>query len=340
MTTGRGASATGVRPPVPPAGVTAVVLTYLRPHLAGEVVRSLLHVEGLPPERVVVVVNGQGGLDDPELEARVRMVRLDRNTGPAGGFRAGLLAAFEDPATAWAYLCEDDVGLFDLPAPRLGELLERTSARGQQPPPVGAVVAYGRVFVGRGAHTVNVVPRTDVPDGLASVDVACWGATLVARPVVEAGVLPDPTWFFGLEDFDFFCRVREAGFAVLVDAVAAGQVAGQQTNQGREDALRRRRPTDEAEAWRSYYHSRNSVALARRHGRPNWYAWHLVYSVRQMQKATSGAQRRAIAHGLWDGARGRMGEDARYTRRVGEFEAAATIVPPSDAPSDASGVPG
>ncbi len=295
-----------------------------------------MDVEGLPPERVVVVVNGQGGLDDPELEARVRMVRLDRNTGPAGGFRAGLVAAFDDPGTRWAYLCEDDVGLFDLPAPRLGELLDRVSARGDQPPPVGAIVAYGRVFVGRGAHTVNVVPRTDVPFGLASVDVACWGATLVARSVVEAGVLPDPAWFFGLEDFDFFCRVREAGFAVLVDAVAAGQVAGQQTNQGREDALGRRRPTDEAEAWRSYYHSRNSFALARRHGRPSWYAWHVAYSVRQMQKATSGTQRRAMARGLWDGVRGRMGEDARYTRRVGEFDAAATVLPPSDA----SGVPG
>jgi len=26
--------------------------------------------------------------------------------------------------------------------------------------------------------------------------------------VFDAGVLPDPEWFFGLEDFDFFCRVR------------------------------------------------------------------------------------------------------------------------------------
>jgi GT2 family glycosyltransferase len=299
--------------------VTAVVLTHLRPGLAGDVVRSLLADEGLPPERVVVVVNGEGGLDDPDLESRVRMVHLDRNTGPAGGFRAGLVAAFEDPGTRWAYLCEDDIGLFSLPTPRLGELLARLEDRGDRPPPAGAVVAYGRVFVGRGAHTQNVVPRPGVPFGLASVDVACWGATLVARPVVEAGVLPDPAWFFGLEDFDFFCRVREAGFEVLVDAVAAREVADQQSNQGREDAHRLRRPTDDVEAWRSYYHARNSIALARRHGRPSWYAWHLAYSVRHVQKATSRAQRVAIAHGLWDGTRGRMGENTRYRRRVGEF---------------------
>ncbi len=69
-------------------GVTAVVVTHLRPRLAGATVRSLLDVEGFTPDQVVVVVNGEGGLDDPELEKAVRMVRLPSNTGPAGGFAA------------------------------------------------------------------------------------------------------------------------------------------------------------------------------------------------------------------------------------------------------------
>lgn len=314
--------------------VTAVVLTYLRPRLAGDVVRGLLEREGLEPRRVVVVVNGAGGLDDPGLEERVRMVRLPSNTGPAGGFRAGLDAAFADPDTRWAYLCEDDVGLFDLPSPRLAEVLGRVEgrrsadagrARGGRP--VGAVVGYGRVFVGRGAHTVNVVPDPDGGADLHRVDVACWGATLVAREVHEAGVRPDPDWFFGLEDFDFFCGVRHAGFDVLLDGVAARSVAGQQTNEGREAAIRAHRPTDAAEAWRAYYHARNSFALARRHGRPTWMAWHLAYSARHLQAARSGAERTAILHGLWDGVRGRMGEHPRYRRQVGELDRQAGAAP-------------
>ncbi len=126
---------------------------------------------------------------------------------------------------------------------------------------------------------------------------ACWGATLVSRAVVDAGVLPDPAWFFGLEDFDFFCRVREAGFSVLMDEVAARRVAEQQTNAGRDSAIRDRRPSDAAEAWRSYYHARNSFALARRHGRPSWMAWQFAYAARHLQKARSGAERAAIVHG-------------------------------------------
>ena len=51
----------------PPGSVTAVVLTYRRPRLAGDVVRSLIADEGFDPDRVVVVVNGDGGLDDPGL---------------------------------------------------------------------------------------------------------------------------------------------------------------------------------------------------------------------------------------------------------------------------------
>jgi GT2 family glycosyltransferase len=305
-----------------PASVTAVVLTHMRPRLAGDVTRSLLEVEGFEPDRIVVVVNGVGGLDEAALEAKVRTVRLPVNTGPAGGFRTGLVEAFSEPDAQWAYLCEDDVSLFALPAPRLAGLLGRIEALDGERPgarPVGAVVAYGRRFVGRGTHTVNVVSDAGRPGDLTRVDVGCWGATLVSRAVVDAGVLPDPEWFFGLEDFDFFCRVREAGFDVLVDDVAARQVAEQQTDEGRERAHRARRPTDGSEAWRRYYHSRNSLALVRRHGRPTWYGWQAAFAARQLQRARGLEERTAIVHGLWDGLLGRMGENPRYARSVGEF---------------------
>src|SRR5580704_9595391 len=100
------AASGGVSNEPAPDNVTAVVVTHRRPRLAGELVRTLLSKEGFTPDRIIVVVSGEGGLDDLALEASVRMVRLATNVGPAGGFRAGLLAAFDDPATRWAYLCE------------------------------------------------------------------------------------------------------------------------------------------------------------------------------------------------------------------------------------------
>jgi GT2 family glycosyltransferase len=297
------------------------VLTHLRPRLATDVVRSLVLREGFTPDRVVVVVNGAGGLEDKELEARVRMVRLPHNLGPAGGFAAGMEAAFDDPSVQWAYLCEDDVGLFSLPSPRVADVVDRAEARKRRVgQPVGAVVAFGGRFVGRGAHVVNLVPPEGSPDELVPIDVATWGATLLARQVVDAGIKPDQVWFFGLEDFDFYCRVREGGFAVLVDAESARAVSDQQTPEGRSEAMHR--PTAESEHWRLYYHFRNSVLLSRRHGRPSWHLWNLAFAARRFQMATGRDERKAIFQGLWDGARGRFGQHPDYGRTEGEHAAA------------------
>jgi GT2 family glycosyltransferase len=309
-------------------------VTHLRPRLAGATVRSLLDIEGFAPQQVVVVVNGEGGLDDPELEKAVRMVRLPSNTGPAGGFRQGLLEAFADPDTRWAYLCEDDMVLLHLPTPRVAGLVERVETEG--PDAVGAVVAFGRVFVPRSGHTVNFVPRRGQPGELAPVDVSTWGATLVSRSVVDAGVLPDAGLFFGFEDFDFYCRVREAGFSVLADVICARRVAHRQTSASRDDALRDHRPIDADEPWRAYYLARNYFALTRRHGRPSWFAWHLLYSARRLQLAHSSAERVATIRGLVDGARGKLGINPRYLREVGERVATAG---PDAEDSSADGTP-
>ena len=302
-----------------PRIITAVVLTHLRPGLAGQVVRMLIHTEGFAPERIVVVVNGNGGLDDSSLESSVRMVRLTENVGPAGGFRAGIMEAFSDESTEWVYLCEDDVGLMSVPGPRVSRLLERIDLLPSGSEPVGAVVAYGRVFAGHTGHTLNLVPDPGSPGDLDKVDVAAWGATLLSRRVVSAGILPDPDWFFAFEDFDFFCRLRAGGFSLLVDSNAARSVAERQSQDGKDAALRAHRPVDADEPWRAYYLARNYFALARRHGTPVWSLAHLAYSARRIQRAASRAERLAIVHGLLQGLRGRLGKDPRYERTVGQF---------------------
>lgn len=314
------------------AGVAAAVLTHMRPRLAGAAVRFLIDDEGIAPERVTVVVNPPGGLDDPALEARVRMVRLEENLGPAGGFHRAITEAFADPAVSWAYVCEDDLTLLHLPSGRLQDLLERVAEAERSVGPIGAVVPFGRRFVSRSGHAAVTVPRRGLPGELGPVDVSTWGATLLSRVVVDAGVLPDPALFFGFEDFDFFARVRQAGFAVVADVPCARKVAHHQTSAARDAALRAERPVDDEEPWRAYYFARNFFALARRHGRRSWIAWHLLYSLRRLQLAGGRAERLAIVRGLLDGARGRLGVNPRYVRQVGE-RAQALVPVEADVPA-------
>ena len=254
-----------------------MVLTHRRPRLATAWVRELIDLEGFAPSSVVLVIDRDGGLDDPALEAAIRVVRLEVAGGPAAGFRAGIQAAFADPAVRWAYLCEDDAGLLGLPSSRVSGLLDAVGAVDRR---VGAVAAYGRCFAAHG-RTVPFVPGAGGPR-LQPADVAAWGATLLSRDVFDAGVLPDDHWFFAYEDFDFALRMRAAGLELLVDrdsALATSAVLA--TAAARDEALGAARPVDADEPWRAYYPARNFFELARRHGSPGWIGWHLLFSLRR-----------------------------------------------------------
>lgn len=305
-------------PPTPrlPQRVVAVVLTFRRERLASQVVRGLIEQEGFAPEQIVVIVNGDGGLDDAELSAAVDLHVLATNLGPAGGFRAGLERAAARPESEWIYVCEDDVGLFDLPTPRVAGLLdaldtEPTDRR------IGGVIAYGRRLDPRTGRTSPAVPETDRPR-FPSVDCAAWGASLVSADAVRAGVLPDDDMFFGFEDFDFWFRLKAAGYEVVLDAPTARTVAERVFFEQRERQLAGERPTDAEEPWRKYYEARNFMILRRRYGRWTWTLSHIALTFRRAQLSPSWAHRRAALRGLWDGLRGRTGMNPRYLRGAGE----------------------
>lgn len=301
------------------APVTAVVLTHRRPRLATQVVRGLIEREGLAPDQILVVVNGEGGLADPRLAAQVHVLPLPHNLGPAGGYAAGLRHATARFAAPWLYVCEDDVGLFELPAPRLEAIIQRVQrleAGGS--PPVGGVVAFGRQLDPRTGVTVPHVPVRAVDD-FDDVDLAVWGASLVSRRVVEAGILPDPDLFFGFEDFDFWLRVRRGGFRLLLDNQTSAAVADRVSYKAREQQLVGARPVNVHEPWRQYYNARNFFVLRRRYGHLGWTVSHLLKSARRLQLAPTLAHRRAILYGLRDGFRGRVGIEPRFTRTTGEW---------------------
>lgn len=296
--------------------VAAVVLTHRRPRLASRVVRDLLDIEGIPPESLLLVVNGEGGVDDPSLESRVQILRLPANGGPAGGWAAGFDEALRRfPQAGWIYACEDDVSLFGLPAPRIERVLSSVERMDGDHRPVGAVVAFGRCLDPR---TGLSKPALSFGAELEHVDVAAWGASLISRALLETGVRPDPGFFFGYEDFDFFLAASAAGFAIVADREATAATVDSVTDKGRQRAFARERPDDTAEPWRSYYQARNFLELRRRHGRRLWTVVHLLKSIRRAHRAGAGAGL-AILRGLFDGFRRRIGQNPRYIRTIGEL---------------------
>jgi GT2 family glycosyltransferase len=297
--------------------VVALVLTFRRPRLATRSVRWLIDDEGFAPRDVVLVVNGDGGLDDPTLEAQVEILRLPENLGPAGGFSEGLRHVARTRDAAWIYVCEDDIALYRLPAPRshrTAERADRLQADGGVP--VGAVVAYGADLddkTGR-THPHLVDPSVD----LEEIGMGQWGATLLSREVLDAGVFPDETLFWGYEDLEYWLQVREAGFRVMVDTASAAAVHDQVTRPAR-TSWKGVRPNRKQEPWTRYYEARNFFLVSRRHGHWRWSVGHVAKSVRRFQLAPSRVHRRAIVDGFVDGVRGRRGRHPSYVRERGEL---------------------
>ena len=296
---------------------TAVVLTYRRPAHAARLVRSLLEDEGVPASQVIVVVNGDGGLDDPTLERAITMLTLEENVGPAGGFARAFRFVRGIAETPWIYACEDDTDLCGPASPRLARLIERVESFEREAPgsPVGVVLASGwNVDPRTGRTTRHRVESPGAP--FEDVDFGAWDATLVSRRVIDAGIVPDESLFWWAEELDFCLRVKQAGFRVLVDVPTSlgGDRAPNLAPEGQ-----RALPGRADEPWCSYYMARNGFLVSRRLGTPTWTMWHLLKSARRFQLAPSNAHRAAIVRGLADGLLGRSGRHASFTREVGEW---------------------
>ena len=291
--------------------VDVIVLTHRRRGPATETVSRLLD-DGV--DRIVLVINGDGGIDESRFSAEqlghIEVVHLPENLGPAAGYDAGMSHLTEHPRSDWWLVVEDDLADIDPPARDLGSLIDRVrrheSVMGTT---VGAVAAYAR-RLSPVSGVAHVDPPVQVSNGLLPADVAAWGATLVRAEVVHAGVRPDPAFFFGYEDFDWFLRVREAGFEVLLDHDYLRRLEGRQARTS-ETGERRH---DDLDAWRLYYSTREFFRFSRRHGRVSWLLVHLLRSARRAQLSSDPLAWRAVGAGAADGWRRRTGRNDAWLR--------------------------
>ena len=291
----------------------------MRPTLAGDLTRSLLGVEGLAPESIIVVVNGVGGLDDPGLEAKVKMVRLPENLGPAGGFKVGITEAFSDPDTTMG-----------------------VSVRGRhRPPPAAPASPLGA----HGAH--RRLRRPDDPSGpwwpsdAASSAADRTRSTTCPRPPRRTRWPRPMSAPGGPRSCPGGCSSGASSptpTGTSVSRTSTGTAASARRASKCSSTWRRRRvsppsrpPRAGAACWR-----RGGPPTGTKPGAPTttpgipspWPAatatrrgtsgtWPTRPENSSRPRATTSAS--AIVHGLWDGVLGRMGEHPNYHRRVGEL---------------------
>ena len=199
--------------------VVAVVVTWNRAALLERVLRAL--VAGTTKPGAVVVVDNASTDETPallerltdELATPMTIVRLDHNSGGAGGFHAGLAAA-QDLDGELFWLMDDD----GEPEPDcLARLLEHMDDFDFVGP---AVVAEGDVQqlcfpirVPGTASALRSVADVDraAEDGLLRDIVIPFNGVLISTALVERVGLPRSEFFIWGDDVEYLWRARAAG---------------------------------------------------------------------------------------------------------------------------------
>jgi glycosyltransferase involved in cell wall biosynthesis len=190
--------------------------------------------------------------------ARVDHVEMPENTGPAGGFAAGMTHVLGFAADRdWMLVLDDD--RLTAPPATIGTLRdfgEWLVARGT---PVGAVGQVGSRFDRRRGRLVR--PADDELVGPLTVDAIAGGQLLTVRcraARVAGGF--DPALFFGFEELEFALRLAAHGFGLYVDGAIALDARRRFGRLGAVTPVARRES-----AWRRYYAVRNHVVVMRRY---------------------------------------------------------------------------
>jgi GT2 family glycosyltransferase len=247
--------------------VAVVVVTYNRAALLTRMLAGLAALDRAP-DAVIVVDNASTDHTATVLEGvrdlPLQVIRPEENLGGAGGFHAGLGAAYEQGFDR-IWLLDDDV----VPAPDClsvllavddelsdclmvvredtrGRLVEKAALKFdlRNPLRIKPKTAMVETTYGTRAAMPALVELENIP----------FEGFLVRRRVVEAIGLPDPGFFIFYDDVDYAIRARRAGFHIygVRDAVLVRQLDFDQQH--------------DLAGWKGYYMYRNLFTVHLRYG--------------------------------------------------------------------------
>lgn len=199
--------------------LVAVVVAYNRAELLAEALDAL--ERQTTPLTAIVVIDNASTDSSATVATRpsVDLVRLDRNTGGAGGFAAGIARALTHHAPDWVWLMDDDT----IPTPTaLDELVSGAHA-------ADAVVAGSRVIWTDGSeHPMNTprekpfVSRAERERAAAAGGLAVRSTSFVSllarADVLRDAGLPIADYFIWNDDFEYSTRLIRRGRGVHVPA--------------------------------------------------------------------------------------------------------------------------
>jgi rhamnopyranosyl-N-acetylglucosaminyl-diphospho-decaprenol beta-1,3/1,4-galactofuranosyltransferase len=263
------------------SSIAAVVVTFNRKALLVECLRALL-AQTMPLDRILVVDNAstdgtadllhvEGLLDVPVL----RYMRLEQNTGGAGGFHAGMKAAY-DEGHGWLWLMDDDAEPHVDALDRLSAYFDRDDVSALAPMVTDAAWHDELVEPQRGMRidgAIAGVVRPLTASELAGRDTleithCSFVGPLFPRRTLEQIGLPIAEFFIHYDDYEYAQRARKIGPILLVTGAKIAHKEARATNRHEIKSflgLTAERQKYES-LWLAYYGYRNVAWLSKKDG--------------------------------------------------------------------------
>jgi rhamnopyranosyl-N-acetylglucosaminyl-diphospho-decaprenol beta-1,3/1,4-galactofuranosyltransferase len=252
--------------------VTLGVLTYRRPELLRDLLRSFLRQTNGHSLRFIVYDNDPEGSGEAIARAAIpakqlRYIKSSVNSGGAGGFKCLFGEALKEP-TSHFFCCDDDIELTDDCLDRLFEIAR------EQPQSVllgGRRYVSGREFLWApsisAADVTRVTSHQSVFGHPVPVDTITFEGCLLPLAVMREIGLPNQNFYLDGDDWDYGLRIRKAGFSILrVPAIVILRKIEPIEHRVQLPLLRLSFPRCGMSPERTYYEIRNKFKLIYRHG--------------------------------------------------------------------------
>jgi GT2 family glycosyltransferase len=192
----------------------AFIITYHRPQILLHTIKAVFS-QTFPPDYIWIVDNSENLETDHAiaslLDTRIRYHRMGYNSGPAGAAAKGLELCWKDGAE-WIYWGDDN------DPPFRSDCFERLLEIRDVNPFCGILGAVGHFFDRKKGEIKRIQTRLlEKKDWIEVDSIAGNMCMLVRGDVAKAGIVPDPSLFFGFEELDFCLKVSRKGYSLIVD---------------------------------------------------------------------------------------------------------------------------
>ena len=245
------------------------VMTFQRNSILEQTILQLFD-QSYPPQKVLVIDNDPLQLAQEVAEKLSHLplayYAIGYNSGPAGAAKKGL-ELLSDEGYKWiGWIDDDDPPIFN---DTFEILLKIGSANSK----CGCVGAVGQRFNQKNGLMIRVPDAELNGTGIVEVDNIAGNMSKIvnASVVVQSGILPDESLFFGFEELDFDLRIKEAGYSIIADSELYLRNRIHHNRLGFKLKRGLKKPIDKL--WREYYSTRNLMLIIKKQKKYSTLSW-------------------------------------------------------------------